>query len=141
MSDGRSINRYRAEGGCDYLRGLALFERLPGVELTARAFNGIAAQCEEEGCRRRPALAVATVAGMPVASTVLMPRAVSRAKAAPAAARERIVGTANDIPFSLSAHLDLGSDGSGNWLEHRPLEAASLGPGDSLGYLSAIGAR
>jgi hypothetical protein len=135
MNDGRSIGRCSADGGCDYLRSLALFERLAGFDLTARAFNGIAAQCEEEGCWRRSALAVATVAEVPAASSFQVLSAISRAKAAPAAASERIVGTANVIPFSRAAHLDVGSDGSGNWVEHRRLEAASLEPADSLGYL------
>ena len=135
MNDGRSIGRCSADGGCDYLRSLGLFERLAGFDLTARAFNGIAAQCEEAGCWRRSATAVATVAEVPAASTCLVPRGVARAKEAPAAASERFAGTAEVIPFSRAAHLDAASDGSGNWVEHRRLEMVSLEPADSLSYL------
>jgi hypothetical protein len=135
MDEARSIVRCSADGGCDYLRSLALFERLAGFDLTARAFSGIAAQCEEEGCWRRSVLAATPVAHVPAASAFLALRAVSGVKATPSVSGERIVGTADIIPFSRAAHLDVDSDGLGNWVEHRRLDAASLEPADSLGYL------
>jgi len=130
MQDQQTIGRCTMDGGCRYLRSLALFERLAGFDLTASAFDSLAAQCDQEGCWQTPAAATPAASVEP---TFFSLKAVSKPRTA--AACERVAGTDEPIPFLRSAHLDIRKDGAGNWIEHRRLNASTLTPEDSLGYL------
>ena len=133
MNGPGSTDRCTADGGCDYLRSLALFEGLAGFDLTARAFNGIAAQCETEGCWRRSAAREGAADETTAAARFPTIKAAPRPRAAASSAHAG--DAAALIPFSRAAHLDIANDRSGNWMEHRRLDVASLEPTDSLGYL------
>jgi hypothetical protein len=132
MHDQQTIGRCTVDGGCRYLRSLAVFERLAGFDLTASAFDSIAAQCDAEGCWHisapTAAASAASVAPMFVSlNTAPRPRAL--------AACQRVAATDEPIPFSRAARLDTSKDASGNWVEHRRVDVTTLAPEDPIGYL------
>jgi hypothetical protein len=133
MQDEQTIDRCTADGGCRYLRSLALFERLAGFDLTARAFDSIAAQCDHEGCREpsppdNPAASTASVAPIFLSLNTASERQTTTAC-------QHVSGSPEPIPFLRAARLDTTKDESGNWIEHRPLDVTTLTPEDPLGYL------
>jgi len=133
MQDEQTTSRCMADGGCRYLRSLALFERLAGFDLTANAFDSIAAQCDEEGCRQPSALAKPVASTASAAPILLSFNTASGRKTTAACAR--VAGTREPIPFLRAARFDITKDGLGNWIEHRQLDVTTLTPEDPLGYL------
>jgi hypothetical protein len=133
MDDPQRRGRCNADGGCNYLRSLALFEGLAGFDLTARAFEAIAARCDQGGCWRRPIETAYVASAESVAPAVLSLKTRSRPRMRTEC--ERVAAREDPIPFSRTARFDIIKDGSGNSVEHRRLQTATLDPADSLGYL------
>jgi hypothetical protein len=119
-----------ADGGCSYLRALSTIEHIAGFEHTARNYAAAAARCQRNGCWAASAHGTHGVA-LHAASPIPLHAARKAAIYTPALDR-----MAQTIPFVRSRLLDVVTDGSGNYIERRPVKLGTLPEKDDpLGYL------
>jgi hypothetical protein len=119
-----------ADGGCSYLRALSTIEHIAGFEHTARNYAAAAARCQRNGCWAASAHGTHGVA-LHAASPIPLHAARKAAIYTPALDR-----MAQTIPFVRSRLLDVVTDGSGNYIERRPVKLNTLPEKDDpLGYL------
>ncbi|HZB92972.1 MAG TPA: hypothetical protein VE397_16105 [Stellaceae bacterium] len=118
-----------ADEGCSYLRALSTIEHIAGFEHTARSYAAAASRCREQGCwaARKQDGEAAVTPPPPIPF-----QAVYRPSPRPAAFGHEAI----TVPFRRSDLIDVTADASGNCVEQRRLDVASLpARDDSLGSL------
>jgi hypothetical protein len=109
-----------AAEGCSYLRALSTIEHIAGFEHTARAYAAASERCREHGCWAASTAAAAAASAAPEPVPL---KAFYRASRPGTMA---VASEAETVPFVRSEHIDIVSDGAGNYVERRPLKLATL---------------
>lgn len=117
------------DGGCSYLRTLAIIEHLAGFDVTAARLSGVAAECQNRGCS---ALRWQTQQPASPGRRHPIPFPLQRARPPRPQGDQRVAGADEAVALSRAESLDRISDAAGNYVEHRALKLGDLKRSDSL---------
>lgn len=120
------------DGGCSYLRTLAIIEHLAGFDVTAARLSGVAAECQDHGCS---ALRWQTQQIASPERRHPIPFPLQRARPPRPQAHQALAGADGAVAFSRAESVDRISDAAGNYVERRTLRLGDLKRSASLDNL------